>query len=173
MSEDRNNFDVKSSLGWTYDGSSDYSIGLADDPQVNRVALVHSRDPKRGASICNLFAAAPDLLSALKYLLELGGDDDRRIVAEEAIARAEGRTINHFWDAPQVEGMPAGDVSMTEDARPKWNLFSQTWPNTHTGQKSDKELLNDLWENAAHGTHLSDLEAAYHIGVKSREHSHT
>lgn len=37
-----------------------------------------------------LLMAAPDLLAALKYLLELGGDDDRRIAAETAIAKAEG-----------------------------------------------------------------------------------
>jgi hypothetical protein len=37
-----------------------------------------------------LIAAAPELLAALKFLLEVGADDDRRIAAEYAIAKAEG-----------------------------------------------------------------------------------
>ena len=40
----------------------------------------------------HLIAAAPELLEALKGLLELGGDDDRRIKAEAAVAKAEGRS---------------------------------------------------------------------------------
>ena len=48
------------------------------------------RSPQAEADARSI-AAAPDLLAALKYLLELGGDDDRRIAAEAAIAKAEGR----------------------------------------------------------------------------------
>lgn len=77
--------------GWVYDGSSTYSIGAADDPQGTMIASLRDRNGARAVAHCNLIAAAPELLDALKYLLELGGDDDRRIAAEAAIARAEGR----------------------------------------------------------------------------------
>lgn len=89
--------------GWTYDGSSDYSIGQADDPQVKRVANIYAwqRNHDQAMADCALIAAAPDLLAALKALLtECGGSDDVRIAAEAAIALAEGRIENHFHDAP-------------------------------------------------------------------------
>lgn len=43
------------------------------------------------ARLQDLEVQRDDLLHALKYLLELGGDDDRRICAEAAITKAEGR----------------------------------------------------------------------------------
>lgn len=93
------------SWGWTYDGSSDYSIGPIEDPQVNPVAHVYNRDPKRGAELCNLIAAAPDLLAALKSALphvaavyraggirHLPNSGDVIEQIDAAIAKAEGRT---------------------------------------------------------------------------------
>ena len=77
--------------GWCYDGSSTYSIGGIDDPQGELVASVRTRDGDRGAQLCALIAAAPELLAAVELLLQLGGDDDRRIVAEQAVAKARGR----------------------------------------------------------------------------------
>lgn len=79
---------------WTYDGSKDYSIGPAEDPQVDAVAHVYAwqRNDDRAAANCALIAAAPDLLAALESLLaECGGCDDARIAAEQAIAKAKGR----------------------------------------------------------------------------------
>jgi hypothetical protein len=77
--------------GYTYDGSSTWSIGPEADPQDGSVASIFDRKDERARANARLIAAAPDLLAALKYLLELGGDDDRRIAAEAAIAKAEGR----------------------------------------------------------------------------------
>lgn len=54
---------------WTYDGSSDYSVGQADDPQAKPVAHVHSRNPDRGHAICALLSASPDMVDALERLL--------------------------------------------------------------------------------------------------------
>lgn len=84
--------DILRPLGWTYDGSSDYSIGYADDPQANCVARMWDRKDERARAYCDLFTAAPDLLAALKSLLaECGGCDDARIAAKAAIEKAEGR----------------------------------------------------------------------------------
>lgn len=52
---------------------------------------------------CPLHGAAPELLAALKYLLELGGDDDRRIAAETAIALAEGRDFTDAYRRSIIE----------------------------------------------------------------------
>jgi len=51
---------------WTYDGSKDYSIGEADDPQANAVAHVYAwqRNYDKARANCALIAAAPDLLEA-------------------------------------------------------------------------------------------------------------
>jgi hypothetical protein len=80
--------------GWTYDGSSDYSIGPAADPQDRRVAHVYSRNPDTAHAICNLIAAAPQLFYVLKLIL--GSTEGiykfDRDAAEAAIAKAEGRS---------------------------------------------------------------------------------
>jgi hypothetical protein len=54
-------------------------------------SIFTQRDGGEDEANARLIAAAPDLLAALKYLLELGGDDDRRITADAAIAKAEGK----------------------------------------------------------------------------------
>ena len=51
--------------GWTYDGSSGYSIGRAEDPQAFKVAGVNSRGHEIGTALCKLIAASPELASAL------------------------------------------------------------------------------------------------------------
>lgn len=84
---------------WVYDGSSDYSIGEADDPQAKPVAGVYDRNHKRAAANCDLIAAAPDLLEACKDLVDRF---ERKATskaslscsyaeAKRAIAKAEGR----------------------------------------------------------------------------------
>lgn len=91
--------------GWVYDGSKDYSIGRAADPQGHNVANVYAygRDYDRAEANCNLIAAAPDLLAALKGLHDdiaeyarinnLGGFDNHwMLAARAAIAKAEGRS---------------------------------------------------------------------------------
>lgn len=56
--------------GWTYDGSSDYSIGPKEDPQDKTIASVHSRkitdDP---ALIAEYRTLAPRLAKALKLAM--------------------------------------------------------------------------------------------------------
>ena len=74
--------------GWTYDGSSDYSIGPEDDPQVNPVAHVHSRDPQRGAEICDLLSAAPSMLTLLKAIRDDASAYPWHIAVETAIKKA-------------------------------------------------------------------------------------
>ena len=81
---------------WTYDGSSDYSLGPAADPQVIPVATVYdyrARDASETEANLNLMAAAPDLLAALKAIVEVTEGIYRPDLeaAELAIAKAEGR----------------------------------------------------------------------------------
>jgi hypothetical protein len=82
---------------WVYDGSSDYSIGEAEDPQAKAVAGVYAwgRDYDTAEANCALIAAAPDLLAALKELVAhsscRAGDVPMWQAAEAAIAKAEGR----------------------------------------------------------------------------------
>lgn len=65
-----------------------------DVPDFRRdIAMVFDSGLGRAEADARLMSAAPDLLDALKYLLELGGDDDRRIAAEAAIAKAEGKDL--------------------------------------------------------------------------------
>lgn len=53
--------------GWTYDGSSDYSIGPEADPQGDdRVASVWDKNDERARAKVSLIAAAPELLKMLK-----------------------------------------------------------------------------------------------------------
>lgn len=59
--------------GFTYDGSSDWSIGPADDPQARRIASVWDRDDARAEANVRLIAAAPELLAALKLLARGNG----------------------------------------------------------------------------------------------------
>jgi hypothetical protein len=70
--------------------SPECALVITDDLTIAR-AYVGDKAPATANANAHLIAAAPDLLAALKYLLELGGDDDRRIAAEAAIAKAEGR----------------------------------------------------------------------------------
>lgn len=93
--------------GWTYDGSSDFSIGEADDPQAKPVASVHAwrDDFNRARANCALIAAAPDMLMALKEAiheialiskeLEAGRDTtpnvDVVLRMYDAITKAEGK----------------------------------------------------------------------------------
>lgn len=60
--------------GFTYDGGGDYSIGPADDPQVDRIAHVAETmsghgDWERRMADARLIAAAPDLLHACEAAL--------------------------------------------------------------------------------------------------------
>ena len=80
--------------GWTYDGSSTYSIGLAEDPQDRRIASVYDRRDERAIANCWVIAAAPEMLTALKAglaLLEHYGECEQVTAMRAAIARAEGR----------------------------------------------------------------------------------
>ena len=79
--------------GWTYDGSSTYSVGLEADPQYPQIASIWDRNDKRGTANARLIAAAPDLLTALKAIVNgtEGIYDEDRDAAERAIAKAEGR----------------------------------------------------------------------------------
>jgi hypothetical protein len=94
--------------GWTYDGSSTYSVGRAEDPQGFRVACIYDRRDDRGMANARLIAAAPDLLEMLQRCAELlddysdirDGDDGtprpNRAMSllqdvEAVIAKAEGR----------------------------------------------------------------------------------
>ncbi len=72
----------------------------AEDRVIASVSFNDHEDKECEAN-AHLIAAAPDLLHALKYLLELGGDDDRRICAEGAIAKAEGRAHPHAQDGDE------------------------------------------------------------------------
>jgi hypothetical protein len=55
--------------GYTYDGSSDWSIGPADDPQGDgRVAHVWDKNDERARANVSLIAAAPEMLAMLKRL---------------------------------------------------------------------------------------------------------
>lgn len=56
--------------GYTYDGSSTWSIGPSDDPQVNSVATIFDRRDARARANAQVIAAAPDLLAALKRARE-------------------------------------------------------------------------------------------------------
>jgi len=94
--------------GWTYDGSSDYSIGPAEDPQVERIVHVWASNrnqaaTERAVADCNLITAAPDLLAAAKIGLKaltnlyedyicLYPDEQAELdLVTAAIAKAEGR----------------------------------------------------------------------------------
>lgn len=103
--------------GWTYDGSKDYSIGSADDPQAKPVAHVYAwqRNYNQAEANCNLIAAAPDLLAALERVLmdtcegdihSVPDDSDGRFCPADALrlcaaalSRARGREPDHFHDA--------------------------------------------------------------------------
>jgi hypothetical protein len=78
--------------GWTYDGSSDYSIGTLADPQGdNRIAHVWDKNDERARANVNLIAAAPDLLAAL-YRMRCGNPLTPEAIdqADAAIAKATG-----------------------------------------------------------------------------------
>lgn len=84
--------------GYCYDGSSDWSIGEASDPQGKFVANIWDKDDVRAAANARLIAAAPDLLAALKDLREAVKTvpemnhirfDALGIKVNNAIARAE------------------------------------------------------------------------------------
>lgn len=85
--------------GFTYDGSSDWSIGPADDPQARRIASVWDRDDARAEANVRLIAAAPELLAACKALSDalasrLGEFEMEPAVLYEAYAlirKAEGQ----------------------------------------------------------------------------------
>jgi hypothetical protein len=76
--------------------AEEFDVVRATGPKEDRTiafgALFGSESADEAKANARLIAAAPELLEALKYLLELGGDDDRRIAAEAAIAKAEGRS---------------------------------------------------------------------------------
>lgn len=76
--------------GYTYDGSSTWSIGPAADPQVDRVATIFGT--RNNDAICRanarLMAAAPELLAALKALLSI--DEVRHVWDAGAIGDGEG-----------------------------------------------------------------------------------
>lgn len=67
------------------------SVIVDDEERVIASVSFSDHGDKECEANAWLIAAAPELLSALKFLLELGADDDRRIAAEQAIAKAEGR----------------------------------------------------------------------------------
>lgn len=84
--------------GWTYDGSSDYSIGEARDPQAYPVAHIWDRNDERAMANASLIAAAPELLAVAKALDEyqrtyhdLYSNEAMRIVraARAAIVKAK------------------------------------------------------------------------------------
>lgn len=82
---------IEGPWGWVYDGSSTYSIGDADDPQGTMIASVRDRNDERATVICNLLAAAPDLLAALtitrgQWIHSVNAD-----LCLAALAKAEGR----------------------------------------------------------------------------------
>ncbi len=54
--------------GYTYDGSSDWSIGPEPDPQGDCVAGVWDRNDDRARANVSLIAAAPELLAMLRRL---------------------------------------------------------------------------------------------------------
>jgi hypothetical protein len=54
--------------GYTYDGSSDWSIGPVADPQAEQVARVWDKNDERARAKASLIAAAPEMLAMLKRL---------------------------------------------------------------------------------------------------------
>lgn len=54
--------------GYVYDGSSTWSVGPYDDPQVGSVLTVYDRKDDRARANARLIAAAPDMLTALRAI---------------------------------------------------------------------------------------------------------
>jgi hypothetical protein len=56
--------------GYTYDGSNDYSIGAAEDPQAQRVASVYDPTSKNGANAAFIATFNPELVKKLLAVVE-------------------------------------------------------------------------------------------------------
>lgn len=83
--------------GWTYDGSNDYSVGRAEDPQAKRVAVVYDpteRDGADAALIALLRNMAPDLLRVVEAAQNLAEcefyNDDACDAVVDALKALEG-----------------------------------------------------------------------------------
>ena len=85
--------------GWTYDGSSDYTLGQLPDPQGVTVCNVWERIHGKAIGNLNLISSAPDMLEMLYAVLPAVEEADEfnkpthknGPKVRALIAKAEGR----------------------------------------------------------------------------------